>query len=410
VGIFDFLKKRKVENTSTSYRESGGVDRLLEFLGIDDSGNKSELSQATYFACLKTLSETVGKLPLKLMQRTDKGGVCPARWHELYDILRYRPNPYMTATSFWGSVEYNRNHYGNAYVAINGFGRNTTLWILKSQNMEIVVDDLKLLSEQENVYYRYSENGEQILFASEDILHFKSSDSFEGLEGRSVRKRLAETVLSGTKSQKVLNTMYDSGFTKKMAIEYTSDLNEENETKFLSGIERYIRGGVDNIKNFFPVPFGSKVTPIDLNMADAQFLELRMYTALQIASAFGIKPYQIGDYTKTSYASEEAQQLSFYKDTMLYILKQYEEELTYKLLTVKERTEDGLYFNFNVSAILRTDFKTQIESLSKAVSSFIYTPNEAREHLDLPKVDCGDMVIGNGAYIPLEMAGKQYED
>lgn len=52
---------------------------------------------------------------------------------------------------------------------------------------------------------------------------------------------------------------------------------------------------------------------------------MKKYSALQIASAFGIKPNQIGDYEKSSYASSEAQQLSFYVDTMLYILKQYEE-------------------------------------------------------------------------------------
>ena len=134
---------------------------------------------------------------------------------------------------------------------------------------------------------------------------------------------------------------------------------------------------------------------------------MKKYSALQIASAFGIKPYQIGDYEKSSYSSAEAQQFSFYIDTMLYIIKQYEEEISYKLLTEEEEKE-GMYFKFNVAVILRADQSTQIETLSKGVSNFIYTPNEARAFLDLEAKEGGDRLLGNGASIPVEYTGAQY--
>ena len=49
---------------------------------------------------------------------------------------------------------------------------------------------------------------------------------------------------------------------------------------------------------------------------------------------------------KSSYANSEMQQLSFYVDTELFILKQYEEELNYKLLTESE-IKEGYFFKFN---------------------------------------------------------------
>ena len=128
---------------------------------------------------------------------------------------------------------------------------------------------------------------------------------------------------------------------------------------------------------------------------------------MQIASAFGIKPYQIGDYTKSSYASAEAQQLSFYVDTLLYNIKQYEEEITYKLLTDSE-AKQGYHAKFNIGVLLRADFKTQVETLSTAVNSFLYTPNEARAKLDLESVEGGDRLLGNGASIPVQYTGLQY--
>ena len=95
------------------------------------------------------------------------------------------------------------------------------------------------------------------------------------------------------------------------------------------------------------------------------------------------------------------------KSKMERAKEQYEEELNYKLLS-REEINAGYYFKFNVAVILRADLKTQIETLSKAVSSFIYTPNEARALLDKPAKTGGDKLLGNGAYIPVDLAGTQY--
>ena len=106
-------------------------------------------------------------------------------------------------------------------------------------------------------------------------------------------------------------------------------------------------------------------------------MELKKYGALQIAAAFGIKPVQINDYSKSSYSSSENQNLAFLVDTLLFILKQYEEELNYKLLSNKE-IADGYFFKFNIGMLLRADMKTQIESITQAISNGLYTPNEGR--------------------------------
>ena len=99
--------------------------------------------------------------------------------------------------------------------------------------------------------------------------------------------------------------------------------------------------------------------------------------------------------------------MSFLVDTLLFILKQYEEEITYKLLS-REEIDKGLYFKYNVDSILRADFKTKVETLSKATNNFLMTPNEARQRLDLEKVEGGDRLLGNGASIPVEYTGSQY--
>lgn len=409
--IIDKVKK-SIKTLTSHNTKNAQLASLVNFLGLQDT-DKSELSEATYFACLKVLSETLGKLPLKLLKHNENNGVVVCRDHPLYRVLNERPNKYMTATTFWSTVEYNRNHYGNAYVLINtkqkGKKVETSLWILPSEDVEIWYDDAKRLDTIPDIYYRYTCTAGTYTFGSEEILHFKTSSSFDGITGMSVRDKLRSTIIGNNKAQELVNQMYDNGFTAKAVVQYTSSLNDESAKEFVKGIEKFATGKYsdEEIKNIIPLPLGATLTPLNIKLADNQFIDVKKYSALQIASAFGIKPYQIGDYEKSSYSSAEAQQLSFYIDTMLYIIKQYEEEISYKLLTDEEETE-GYHFKFNVAVILRADQKTQVETLSKGVSNFIYTPNEARAFLDLEAKEGGDRLLGNGASIPVEYTGAQY--
>ena len=398
-------EQKSIVNT----RETTDMQNLLKFLGIDNTLDNDALSEATYFACMKVLCEAIGKLPLNLMQYNERNGVTVARTHPLYRVLHDRPNPYMTATTFWSTVEYNRNHYGNAYVWIEGSGSKLNLWILPSTDVQVWYDDARILADVPDVYYLYSGGGKQYRFGSEEVLHFKTSNTFDGIVGVSVRDQLKMTIEGSIKGQKLIDDMYSNGFTAKAVLQYTGNLNDSNVQTFVKGVENYAKGALKEtgIENIIPIPFGASLTPLNVKLADNQFIEVKQFTSMQIASAFGIKPYQIGDYTKSSYASAEAQQLSFYVDTLLYNIKQYEEEITYKLLTDSE-AKQGYHAKFNIGVLLRADFKTQVETLSTAVNSFLYTPNEARAKLDLESVEGGDRLLGNGASIPVQYTGLQY--
>lgn len=392
----------KSANTS----EKMTLNQLLEFLGVHDVKGPA-LSEATYFACLKVLSESIGKLPLKLQQFTDGDGIRTAREHPYYRMLNKRPNRYMTASVFWSAMELCRNHYGNAYALIDTRDpKKPQLWPMDPRQVRVYYDDACRLDKVADVYYQYSTPEGVIVLGSEEVLHFKSHNTIDGLVGISVREQLATSIQGNIKAQKMVNEMYDSGMTAKTVLQYTGGLNDENVQTLLKRIEDYQTGKKGKGASI-PIPYGFTLTPLNMKLADSQFLEVKQYTALQIASAFGVKPYQVGDYTKSSYASAEAQQLSFLVDTLLFIVKQYEEEIGYKLLSDEEEA-NGYHAKFNTGVMLRADQKTQIETLSAAVSNFLMTPNEAREKIDLPAKEGGDQLLGNGASIPVQYTGAQY--
>lgn len=405
----------RIKAAVTAFRSKGttseqmSLNQLLEFLGVHNVTGAAQ-SEATYFACLKVLSESLGKLPLKIQQYTDDSGVRVAREHRYYRMLNERPNRYMSASVFWSAMELCRNHWGNGYAWIDSTDpEKPQLWPMDPRKVRVYYDNARRIDKVPDVYYQYSTPEGQVVLGSEEVLHFKSHNTVDGLVGVSVREQLAATIQGNIKAQKMINDMYDSGMTAKAVLQYTGGLNDESVKSLVKGVQEYAQGKQDSkgVANIIPVPAGFTLTPLNMKLADSQFLEVRQYSALQIASAFGVKPYQVGDYTKSSYASAEAQQLSFLVDTLLFIVKQYEEEIGYKLLSdIEEAT--GYHAKFNTAVILRADQQTKINTLSAAVSNFLMTPNEAREQLDLPHKEGGDQLLGNGASIPVQVAGAQY--
>ena len=391
-------------------------EELLDWLGIT-TRDKRKISEVTYFTCMKMLSETMGKLPLKYYQDTPEGKI-RADPTDMTRLLTVRPNPVMTPTTLWSSAELNCQHYGNAYVWIQrnfladrygGEVINYGLWLMPSCDVTVLMDDAGIFQEKGKLYYQYTDakTGELYVFPQEDVLHFKTGYSLNGIMGEPVRKIIGSSIDGALESQTFMNHLYEQGLTASAVLYFPAgELDGKRRKELQNRYEKYLTGS-KNAGKIVPVPIGLELKPLNMSLTDAQFFELRKYSALQIAGAFGIKPNQINNYEKSSYANSETQQLAFLVDTMSYRMKAYEEEINYKCLNPKEIRE-GYYYKYNEKVILRTDAKTQMGNLSSAVNNGIYTPNEAREYLDLPQKEGGDILMVNGNYIPITMVGKQY--
>lgn len=276
---------------------------------------------------------------------------------------------------------------------------------MQSNCVTPIYDNKGIFAGEGKIYYQYTDplDGEMYVFPEMDVLHFKTSMTLDGLTGIPVRDMLGDVVEGASQSQQYMSNLYKGGMTASMALQYSGEIDESRIKLLQKKYDKYL-SGPKNAGKIVPVPAGMQLQPLNYKLTDAQFFELKKYTALQIAGAFGVKPNQINDYEKSSYANSEMQQLSFLVDTMLFPLKQYEEELTYKLYIGTDKS-----CKFNEKAILRTDSKTQMEILAQGVQNGMRKINEARELLDLPRDPDGDVLLMNGNFIPVKMAGEQYK-
>lgn len=398
-----------ITEISNQNSEATDLDGFLKMLGADSKNinvsNENMLKEAVAYACVRIRSETVAKLPLKVYRGSQK-----YKEHYLNDILRLRPNPYMTAFTYHKTVETMNCIYGNAYVYIDFDRRNGRvkgLYPIENSRMKIYVDDVGICGKANYVYYIYTDqHGKQYKCTSDEILHFIGGLTFNGIVGLPPSLYLQGLIENSKSSQEFLNTFYKNGLQTKGIIQYVGDLNETAQETFRTKFEQ-MSSGLKNAHRVSMLPIGYQFQPIATTLGDAQFIENSKLSARQIAAAFGIKLHQINELEKATYNNVEQSQKDFYIETMQPILTNYEQEYIYKLFLDSELKKD-LNVKFNVDAILRSDPKTRAETNEIFVRGGTKTSNEAREDEDLPPLPGGDVLLGNGNLIPLSMAGLQY--
>lgn len=88
--FLDFLEKRSEEVDDTP-RLTDEEKLFLKVFGIEEDQPAAAMKEATYFTCIKKLSEAVAKTPLYLTQDTETGER-RAKEHPLYELLSLRPS------------------------------------------------------------------------------------------------------------------------------------------------------------------------------------------------------------------------------------------------------------------------------------------------------------------------------
>ena len=414
MGIFHRIKNRFNKSPTTEVKNSVDTFSYLQNLGFDITSlaDSDNVVETTYFICLRHLSETMAKMPWERKKITNKRGKEKDFDGRLSKVLNLRPNPYQTAATFWATVELNKLEYGNSYVYIepDRTGKIKHLWMLPTLEVQIWMDSRGIIGRKDALWYIWTDSrtGKQYSFSTEEILHFKTLMSFNGLYGLATKDILKTQLETSKASTTFLNKLYNNNmFGSKIAVHYEGELDKKREDVVASSLERFAK--TTNTGKFIPMPAGMKAQILDMKLADAQFFENNKFNVLQVAAAFGIKPNIINDYTKSSYSNSETQQIDFFVNTLQPLFTSYEQEATYKLLR-EDEIEKGSCLEINDKVLFKMDSKTQAEVYSKYLSNFGMTPNEFREEVGLPYIEGGDKLIGNGSAIGIEDVGKQYQN
>ena len=378
---------KKPENKALSTPPFRGIDYILPggMGGWSEYG--PDISEVTYNVVLKVLSEAVGKLPIHIRDKDHKIVQNKAEY-----LLTVRPNGSMSPVQLFSYLEYCRNHYGNGYAFCEWSGATgdlTSITALDPRCVRVWVDDVSSEILQRHYYTYTTFTGNSYILAAEDVIHVKNwhIDDQTRLIGLPVRETLRQYLDAAKAGQETQNNLYRNGMITSGVLNYVGDLSDDKKSLLLDQIKKI---GTKN--KIIPLPKDWELKTLNLSMVDAQYLEGRKLTALQVASAFGVSPNQLNDYSKGSYANATAQQLAFLQATLMYIARQYEDELTFKLLSDKE-IKKGYRVDVDTDAVLQSTPDTLADILCKYVTGSIMTINEARDRAGLPPMPDADKLM-----------------
>ena len=344
------------------------------------------------YAAVSRISNTIACMPLHFYK-----GYKIQKDHPLERIISLEPHPNFTAYSWRQTMEVFRNTEGNAYAlrVLDGLGGLKRLDILNPTRVVAKYDPVDGM-----VWYGVTMDDGTVLdvpgYMIINLRHL-SANGTKGIRPIDVlRKSLDYDTQVKEMSLDQLDGVNHGVMLTVPNVGLSQEAKDEAVDRFL---ETYEKSG----RSVVILEGGMTATNFKSEAVDAQLLDVERITRNRVATVYNLPPHMLGDYSDTSFSTAEQQMQEFLQLTITPIIEQWENELNRKLITPQDYA-DGYRFRFDISALLRTDVKTQAERNQMAIRGGWRTPNEVRETLSLPPVPIGDELMSARDLIPLRIA------
>lgn len=344
------------------------------------------------FSAVSRISNALSAMPVQLYR-----GSSPVK-NDLNDLVSFSPNPNITSCQFFKTLEACRDTSGNCY-ALKIFDTNgilVRLDILDPSRVKPILD-----TDSNELWYKITpEQGTEYYIHNFYMIHipFISTNGYSGVNPVAV---LYDTLQYSENIQNFSVKQLDQGVNAAIVLEAPANLGDNQKSQMIDAFMKTYR---ETSGNILLLESGVTAKSLNLSPVDSKLFEVEKITRSKVAMVYNIPPHFLGDYSDTSFSSQEQQMLEFLMLTMLPIVTAYEQELNRKLLT-REQRKRGYKFKFDMNAILRADAATQAEVDYKAVRSAWKTVDEVRLSHNLPPLPGG---IGKKAVISQDLATLEY--
>lgn len=356
------------------------------------SGERVSLSTAlnhsVVWACNRVVSESVGGLPLGMLQET-KGGKQEAKDKPMFSALHNAPNDEITARGFRETLTSHCLLGGNAFAKIyrrSGTGVANELDLLLPGQVVVDRDKQKRLT-----YLVKDSNAEGKTYTivpgkPQDILHIRGL-GFDGTSGYSVLEMGRQSIGTAIATERYTGTFFRHGARPPYYLQKATKFKSEED------FQKWRAEWENTYSDYHRAPLleGSDMTyhPMGLNAKDAQLLDSRLFSIHEICRWFLVSPHLVGDLSRATFSNIEQLALEFVKITLSTWLTRWEQELWRCVLTAEEKSQ-GYFFRHNVNALLRGDFLPRMQGYSIMLQNAIASPNEIRDLEDWNAYPGGD--------------------
>lgn len=407
--IFDRALRKRGAEPQNAVTSAAIIEAGVPASGFREAGAKTAMKLSAVNRCVEALSDSIGKLPVYVMDRSTRKKV---EDHPLNTLLSVRANEAQSPLVCKKMAEGNRLCGGNGY-----------LWILRDPGSLRPVELLPVphelvtpwLDEDGRLWYSviHPFTGAPLTVYRADMIHLMAY-TYNGWQGVSVLQRASDVIGAGRAAQLYNLNYYENGGQPAGVLQTETDLSGYVDVPMADGkTERVAKkdlvraewekrhAGPSNSHRIAVLDYGLKYNPISISNKDAQFVEQSELSVQDIARFFGVPLYKL-QAGKQSYASNEQNAIEYVVSTLHPIVTQYEEELTWKLLTSSEIAR-GLEIRINMMAELRGDYQSRSAWYRTMRELGPFSANDILALEDMPAVEGGDERYASLNYVPLSL-------
>lgn len=349
--------------------------------------SRNMLAASAVSACVRNIAETVSTMPCEL-QRIERDADGRKRreeaiQHPLYWVLLEHPNEWQTAVNYWEGVTRHVQMRGNHYSIIhrNGAGQVISLQPLSPDSV------YPFWSPAGKPAYRVVlPAGTEVTLLAGEIFHVRGPTVEDGLIGLSPVAVHRHTIGMALAARDYGASLFRNDG-RPVGLLESDEVLDDDVVKRLKESWRENQTA-ENRHKIAVLEQGLRFKAISLSQEDAQYIQTRGFTDLEIARLFRVPPVKIGILERATYRNVEEQQRAWVADTLLGMARRIESAISRDLLIPAGRRRFRAVFNF--AELLRGDVKTQAEVHSKRIQWGVYSPNDAREDLGLNPRPGGD--------------------
>ena len=345
------------------------------------------MSLAWVWQAVSTISNDIGRLPVVLFDRSN-GERERATTHPAYQLIKRRPNPYMTSKVFMSTLTKSALLTGNglAWIMRDQRGIPIELYPLDTSTVRINVID------NEPVYLvRFKAGDEETAIRYRDIIHIKniSNNGYWGLDCITYGRN---SIGLGLATEKHGNRFFKNNARPSVVLETAGNMDKERADQLLASWNE-MHAGANNAYKTALLTGGMEAKVMSINNDNAQWLQSRQFQRQEIASWFLLPANKLNDTASVSYASVAAYNKAYLDQTLMNWIVTWEEELTDKLLTTRQREDDQFSFEFITASLLRADLLQRYQAYQVGIASEFLSPNEVRRLENMPAREGGDSFV-----------------
>lgn len=338
---------------------------------------------STVYACVRLRSGTISSLPFGAYVRRGRQRLTYGSVYGANPAWINKPNPDQTRLEFFEQLITSMDLRGDAFIL--------TIRDEMNEVIEVYVlhpDKVKIVRRPgEPIFYEYRNQASEIptLLTKDDILHIPNFLLPGQVRGMSPITA-CRMVIGGAMAADTYASSYFGNSANPGGVIEVPEMATEEQVDDLVRNWNASHSGPYQAGKIGVITGGGSFKPLAINASDAQLLEARKFGVEEIARIFNVPISLLGHPVAgaMSFASVEAQNLSFVQHSLRPLLERIEQALSTLL------PESDGFVRFNLDALLRGTTIERFEAYTKALREGFMSLNDVRAMEDMLPITDGD--------------------